>query len=385
MKAIIGKSTKDILLEHSKAKVELYVKYLSKYLNIIKRAGYYSKINLYDLMCGEGIYGDDSEGSPIMALKTIKNHYYANDKSCLDMDVWFNDIGKSDVENGKKKIDRVAEYCGKIFKPNNVNIIYTNKDFISELFPVVVDKIKNLNNEKFLLFLDPYGYKDITPKIIKKILINKAVELLLFVPITPMYRFANKSLKEEDFKGGESLKVILNTLLNGENKIFMNEMDFINTLKTKYREFLNHEFFVDTFTIERNRSNTYALFFFTPHNKGFETMLETKWELDEKNGRGFKINNGQIGLFENIKYSDYPDELKKYIMKEKVNNIDLYIFGLHRGYLPVHTNKVLREWQQNNNKFLVEEGDKPARKNSFYISSDYYSGKKRKIVSFRFD
>ena len=385
MKKNYGKSTKDILLEHSKAKVELYAKYLSKYLNIIKRAGYYNKIHLYDLMCGEGIYADNSKGSPIIALETIRNHYNFNNNSCLDMDIWFNDLGKSDVEKGRNKIDRVKEKCKNIFKPPNINIKYSNQDFITEILPVIEKNIKNPKKEKFLLFLDPYGYKDITPQRLNRILTNNAVELLLFVPITPMYRFANKSLKEEDFKGGESLKAILITLLNGEEKIFKNENDFIETLKEKYRSYLKHSFFVDTFTIERNKSNTYALFFFTPHHKGFETMLKTKWELDEKRGRGFKIDTGQFELFENVEHFDYSDKLKSYIKNQNVTNKDLYIFGLNNGFLPTHSIEILRDWQNRNKRFKVLENGNPVRKGAFYISSDYYSGKKKKLVSFIFE
>lgn len=378
------RSTKNVLLEHSRVKVELYTKYLSKYLNILKRAGFVEKIHLYDLMCGEGLYEDKSKGSPIMALETIKDHYFSNNKSCLDIEVWFNDIGKSDVEKGKTKIERVASECAKIYTPNNVNVTYTEKDCVKDLFPVIEKRISNSKNEKFLLFLDPYGYKDVTPEKLSKILSNKSVELLLFVPITPMYRFANKSLKEGEFKGGESLKGILKTLLAGEDKTFKNELDFINTLKSKYRSYLGNNFFVDTFTMQRDKVNTYALFFFTPHYKGFETMLKTKWELDENNGTGFKIdtNSGQASLFDEVIYSDYPELLKSFLKKDKRNNKDIFIFGLLNGYLPSHTNKVLKEWQKSNPNFKVKEDGKDARKGSFYIGSDYYSGKIKRLVEF---
>lgn len=381
-----GKSTKDILLEHSSVKVDLYIKYLSRYLNIIQRAGF-KKIHLYDLMCGEGVYADKGKGSPVMALETIKQHFFSNKQNCADMEVWFNDFGSSDVEKGKTKIERVKSACRNIYTPKNVDVIYTNFDFVSEIYPKLLDKIKKLKNEKLLLFLDPYGYKDITPNHIKNILSN-SVELILFVPITPMYRFANKSLKSSDFKGGESLKSILEALLNGEEKKFENEIDFIQTLKDKYRDFLNKDFFVDTFTIQRDKSNTYALFFFTPHVKGFEAMLETKWHLDESNGTGFKIKDkDQILLFadENIYYSNYPEKLKKHLILNKGNttNRELYIFGLKNGYLPKHTNFILKDWKKN--KLLSVTDNNGNKINSgFYNSYDYYNAKKPNVVYFTF-
>ncbi len=386
------KSTKDILLEHSKAKVDLYVKYLSKYLNIIKRAGFYNKINLYDLMCGEGIYADKSEGSPIRALKTIRKHFDSNNSSCLDMEIWFNDFGESDVEAGKDKISRVEKACGKMFKPDNVEITYTNENFVDEILPKIKERLskskkEKSKKEKFLIFLDPYGYKDITPERIKDIvLINKkAVELLLFVPISFMYRFAEKSLKEEeDFKAGESLKSMLETLLDGEEKKFKNKTDFLETLKNKYRTYLNNNFFVDTFTIERDQSNIYALFFFTPHAKGFETMLQTKWEMDEENGKGFHLIKNQGYLFPDTQLSSYPTKLKEYIINKNANNRDLYLFGLNNGYLPKHTNEILKEWQNDPSFKVLDENGKEARKNSFYINYKHYSEKDKKIVTFKF-
>jgi hypothetical protein len=45
------------LLEHSEAKVKLYGTYLAKYLNILARSRYVEKVFLFDLLCGEGIFG----------------------------------------------------------------------------------------------------------------------------------------------------------------------------------------------------------------------------------------------------------------------------------------------------------------------------------------
>lgn len=378
-------STKNILLEHSKVKVDLYSKYLAKYLNILKRANFCEKIFLYDLMCGEGIYSDKSEGSPIVALKTIKEHYFSNNRSCIEMDVKFNDNALSDVEKGRYKIDRVEEFSQNIFKPDNVLVSYTKLDFVSDIYDKLITRIKSLKrNERMLLFLDPHGYKDIKPNHIKEILCNDSIELILFVPITPMYRFANKSIKDDEFSGGESLKQILKTLLKDEDLVFTKESAFIDTLKNRYRSFLSNKYFVDTFTLQRDKSNTYALFFFTPHYKGFETMLKTKWELDDSSGRGFKIRDkNQLDFFnDDVEYSTYPKLLEDYIKigNGKINNKDLYLFGLQNGFLPSHTKKVFDEWRTTKPKFKVLDNGKPAR--AFYLGSDYYSGKKENLVNF---
>ena len=73
-------NSKTNLLPHSEAKVDLYQTYLSIYLNILSRTSSVQKILLFDLLCGEGKYENDGEGSPLAALRTIKNHYFANGK-----------------------------------------------------------------------------------------------------------------------------------------------------------------------------------------------------------------------------------------------------------------------------------------------------------------
>src|SRR5215216_904842 len=119
------------LLEHSEAKLKLYDEYLAKYLNILARNQYVDRIFLFDLMCGEGILIGNAKGSPIMALETIKDHYYSNNRTCPEITVWFNDIGLSEIEDGVLKIDRVKRYAAKVQLPQNVKIDYFQEDFES--------------------------------------------------------------------------------------------------------------------------------------------------------------------------------------------------------------------------------------------------------------
>jgi three-Cys-motif partner protein len=97
---------KTSLLEHSEAKVNLYGRYLSVYLNVLHRAQFVKRIFIFDLFCGEGIYKNEAKGSPIIALDCIRNHYDANQNSCPNMTVWFNDNGISDIEEYLRQLCR---------------------------------------------------------------------------------------------------------------------------------------------------------------------------------------------------------------------------------------------------------------------------------------
>jgi three-Cys-motif partner protein len=376
-----------IMLDHSKAKVELYSTYLSVYLNILSRVSFVNKIHLFDLMCGEGIYADNSKGSPVQGMETIKNHYYSNNKSCPNMEIWFNDKDKSEIEKDKNKIERVQEACAKVYKPNNVNIKYTNSDYltIQPQIKIELEKLKKLKgNEKALLFVDPYGYKEVKPSHMRDFLECGHSEVILFLPISHMYRFANKSLTE-DFPGGEPLEKFLLELFGDNKPEYSCVKTFINVIKSSFRERLKDlKIYVDTFTIERDSSNTYCLFFFTSHVKGFEVMLDTKWKLDEQEGNGFRIEKSG-NLFDTSITFDYPDKLEDYIKQnKKVTNANLFLFGLENGFLPKHTGTVLKMWQAEKPSFKVTlENGGTARKGSFKINSKTLVGKEH-LMNFSF-
>ena len=65
------RNAKKIVLPHSKAKLDLFRSYLEKYLPILTLAKTITKINLYDVFCGNGIYDDGNIGSPLIAVEII--------------------------------------------------------------------------------------------------------------------------------------------------------------------------------------------------------------------------------------------------------------------------------------------------------------------------
>jgi hypothetical protein len=104
-------------------------------------------------------------------------------------------------------------------------------------------------------------------------------------------------------------------------------------------------------------------------------MLETKWKLDEENGRGYKmaVDKNQASMFEVVEVSNYNELLYNFIKSsQSVTNFQLLDFGLEQGYLPKHTKTVLDSLKKEN-KIKVTSGDnQPAL--SWYIDND-----KRKV------
>ena len=70
----------------------------------------------------------------------------------------------------------------------------TQEDAISVLENIATQKLGD--HEKRFLFVDPFGYKDISIANILRLLNGGKTELLLFQPCSFMHRFAEKSTPE---------------------------------------------------------------------------------------------------------------------------------------------------------------------------------------------
>ncbi len=334
-------SVKTDMLKHSQAKVELYSTYLATFLSIMRHVSHIELIYLFDLFAGEGQYEDGSFGSPITACNVIKDHYFSNNKSCPNMMVWFNDRDMSEIEPEVAKIDRVRRFAEKIYKPDNVQIKYFQKDY-DDLWPAALEEVDCGEQSKALFFIDPYGYKDIDPDDLKQIMRAGDTEVLIFLPASHMYRFTAKAA-EGAFPGGAPLRGLLCKVFRDEIPHFSSVHDFIRQLSEQFCTYFGQSYNADTFTIERDQSNVYCLMFFTGNELGFQKMLEAKWKLDHSEGTGHRIEKTLL-LFGSMRLNDYPTELLEYVSSaQHRTNHELYIFGLKSGFLPKHTNSALKD------------------------------------------
>lgn len=326
---------------HSKAKVELYRKYLAVYLNILSRVEWVKKIFIFDLFAGEGIYPSGQKGSPIVALEAIKNHCYSNNKKIKDIEIWLNDKEESEIDRGFSKISRVKDLAKAIELPENVNVVYSQQDAKERLDQAIAAFSKERNSVA-LFFIDPFGYKDIAPEDINRVMELRNTELLLFLPVSFMYRFAQKSMAE-DFPGSEPLRSFLNEVFVEGVPKFGTTNEFLKALKKQFVHFLSGlEVYVDAFVLD-GRKNTFALFFFTRSKTGFARMVDTKWKLDPDFGEGYKPDQSP-SFFGAYELSNFPQMLYDYLDQGKRRtNEELLLFGLINGFKPTHVNQAIKE------------------------------------------
>ena len=357
------------LLEHSEVKVRLLGEYLKRYLNIISNDGYTEKITIYDLFCGEGIYENQGEGSPLVILRSVKDIHFINVaklNKILPIDCYFNDIDREKVEKVKQAVKDKSLYYPEFGK-----IKYSSNDYKEEIKGLATT-LPQSKKQKTFVFIDPYGYKNIKPRDIQSLLSKGNVEVLMFLPTQFMYRF--------DANGTpEALKDFVEELVEYKSWTDPDSArKYIDQLKEAFRNYFGPKFFVDTFTIQKDPKTVFCLFFFCSHIKGFEKMLEAKWEIDTEQGKGWNYTNTG-SLFEQFKTNPLEEKLKTFLKGHKRYNGEIYEFVLKCGFLPTHSNEIFFNWQ--NNGTLIVENDKgeKARKSSFYIAYKYYRDDNKKV------
>lgn len=374
----MNKSEKDdakqLMLEHSKAKVNLFKRYLSIYLNILNRVDFINHIRLYDLFAGEGIYSYGGKGSAVSVAETIRDHYYSENKKITDITFTINEPGISEIEPGVKKLERIKKEIATISLPGNLNLAYHDEKYEIIISEVIQDVSNLESNERALLFIDPWGYKEVDFNDLKVITANKKAEVILFLPIYFMYRFTEKSLSPTDFPGGRSLENILKQIFDNEKPNTENQELFIKSIKKAFQK-KEYSQYVDTFVIERAAGQLFSLFFFTDNQTGMRAMLESKWKEDEERGHGFRINANQGSLFKGISASNFPYLLEEFLrLHKKVSNEELYEFILQRSHLPKHANEVLKSLKKRNIIEVNSLDGLPAKGN--------YLGDKKRLVEF---
>lgn len=357
------------LLSHSEAKVKLLGEYLKRYLSIISNDGYTQRIKIYDLFCGEGLYANGGEGSPLVILNEVKNVYFTNQarsKKTPSIDCRFNDIEPTKTQKvGIAIKDKSLHYdfLGEIE--------YSNNDYQLEL-EALYKVLPNLKNQKAFIFIDPYEYKHIKANQIKKLMTNGNAEVLLWLPTQQMYRFSKNGTPEalHDF--------IMELTKYKEWKRNDSVWSFVTQLKEGFQNYLGSDFFVDSFSIEKDANTVYCLYFFTSHIKGFEKMLEAKWKIDTENGKGWEYSGNSLSLFPDDKTNELEDKLKIYLQTKRYNG-EVYEFTLRQGFLPKHTNQIFEIWQKKGTFEVYLMENKQARKKAFYISYEYYKEEYQKV------
>lgn len=380
------KDAKKIVLPHSKAKLDLYKSYLEKYFTILGLAKGITKINLYDIFCGIGLYEDGNIGSPLIAVECVKKnnelfekHNWQKKPIVLNI----NDGSKEKAENIKTLLSNESII--------NCKIQFYNHD-ADKMLDIVINDVNNFpRTERSLIFIDPYGYSNIDKNRIIGLLKNGCSEVLLFLPVMQMYRFSGIALTDFERKCYEDLRKFIFDFFPEGHKIrdekATNVFEFIAFIKEALS--FNNAYYTSSHYIERDKGNYYAVFFITSNIYGLERMLQVKWVKDAFFGQGYRKESAQKSLFEteekeevmNINLDSLSNDIKEYLQNGSYKtNLELYEFILKMEFLPKYANKILKSWQKENPFVYDSKTNKLILKpRSFYLTYKEYKTKSPKV------
>lgn len=362
----LKESQKD-MMEHSAKKVELLRHYLNAYLAVVGHDSFTERVRCYDLFCGEGIYPNGGEGSPITFIKSLR----AFSLKCPEKNFTFhfNDQDANKVQN----VHACMDLLGK--GPPALTITSSILHF-KEVMEATKKQLAALGREKAFIFIDPYGYKEIRPGAIKELMAGGNTEVLLFLPTQHMFRFSQKGTPV-------ALSDFLEELRYGRGfPAGMGVTDYLDYIKDGFR-LLMPDCYVDSFTIRKDAQTAFCLFFFTSHIYGAEKMLETKWKLDNDQGKGWSYQDEGIagGLFDLPQTNPLEKLIEASLASGAKTNEALYESTIHAGFLPTHTTQILTSMQKQGRIHVIPEN---TRKGAFFLN--YQACKapdlsKRKIIT----
>lgn len=257
--------------QHTKAKHLILEQYLKGWFPIIGK--HEKRIVYLDGFAGPGIYTNDEEGSPIIAIKTAINNTQL--KRIPDIRFLFIDKDQKRIETLEKTLKiKFSTY------PDNIHVKTLHANFSDELNSIL-DEIEedNSNLAPTFAFLDPFGYDDFSIDLIKRVLSYRKCEVLITFVTGSIRRFLDPSHEKAlDALYGTSKWRDAREIIDSRKKLdFLLEL-YIKQLKQKAG--VKH---VKIFEMIRQDNNvTYHLVFCTNHWKGIEVMQNAMLKVDPR-------------------------------------------------------------------------------------------------------
>lgn len=350
----------------TRIKLEVFKQYIRKWLPVFmtdSESGYgrsLERINIYDFFSGPGFDSDGNPGSPVIIQDEVKGYCDANNaiKSQAPVRMVFNDINISHIEQLKRAISDNS--CRK----KCCAFEYSNRPF-SEAVTSYIKEMKH-PKEVNLVLMDQFGVKEVTPEVVNQLLAAGTTDILFFISTASIRRFS----EIPEFK--KAFPVVGNEIKEVEYSVIHRFVcdRFRSALTVKNA-------MIAPFSIKKG-SHIYGVVFATTHELGMEKFLDVCWRIDPVTGEAnYNIDNeptwhGQQSLFaeDNVTTKDtvFETELLAFICKHRPTNLDVYRFGLEKGFHSVKCNAALKVLQSASKieTEALSAVDK-VRKGSFYL------------------
>jgi len=241
------------------------------------------RILFIDGFCGPGEYAAGEPGSPIIALRALREHAAA---SKISAEVWF-----YFVDNDERRIRHLRGLVEEAWpaRPVNVRVEYAVGRF-DETITTVLDDVASVGKQLAPTFLmvDPFGISDTPMSVIERFLRNDKCE----VYISFMWEYVNR------FKGTPEFEPHLDAMFGA-----LEWRDGIDIAETEARKAFLFDLykrqlrkagakFVLHFELYQGERLKYAIFFGSKSAKACDKMKQAIWKVDPFGGFAFRGARG---------------------------------------------------------------------------------------------
>lgn len=341
----MGNPKKTDMEQHTRQKVAIYDAYLKRYLKIVSKS--YSQVNLYDPCAGKGMYGDCA-GSAVTACNNIRSHgTYAPTNG---FHLYLNEPDEENRTN-------LSEVCSYPF----VECI-DNQD--ANRFITMCCHQEHSGHK--LWFIDPYGYTQVGKASITNIMDQSSSEVLLFIPLTFIYRFLNGDLENDN-----KLKPVAHflkdySIAHAEAQSCSSPPEFADLISRKMQKLYGYSWHA---TMQEG-GNCYSLVFISKHHYGLEKFLEARDSILKDK------TNTQLSF---IPVGEEKDFLALISRHTPLDNCKIYILGLKNGYTPSGARTHLESLEKRKLILVQQLKEGTRRKGSFFLGKKYFENSDYRI------
>jgi three-Cys-motif partner protein len=277
---------------HTAKKHEILRRYFQAWLPIM--AKWNGRIVYIDGFSGPGRYKSGEDGSPVIVLKTARDH------SCplqAELVCLFIEENKARYEY---LIEVLKEIAGTL--PKNIKYLVFHGEFNEQLidvFRLIEDQRKKV--APTLVFIDPFGFSHTPFHAIQKILSSEKCEVLINFMYEEVNRFLSVPAHASDYDelfGTPDWRNVLTISGPQERRRAIHNI-YLGQLRKSAKHVRSFEM------LNSGNTTDYFLFFATNNLKGLEKMKEAMWQADDTGSFTFSDYTDSRGLMS--LFSKKPD------------------------------------------------------------------------------
>jgi three-Cys-motif partner protein len=332
-------------LEQSQIKSLIVEKYFGAWSRIMLANPEIKKLGYIDLYSGPGIYEDGTESTPIKILKSC----IANPNLHNKIITIFND---ADKETSQK----LAQCINSL---DNIGVL-DNKPIVNNLAvdDNITDEFERINMVPCFSFIDPFGYKGLSQRLIKALVKDWGCDCIFFFNFNRINAaITNPKVKAlVDGIFGEDVANILRDNVKNISPVDREAMvieQISSVLSNTGKNFVLPFKFVSA----KRAATSHYLIFLSKHALGYEIMKDIMWRSSSEHNEGIgsfsyiPTRNAQLQLLFNLSspIEELGDNLLKRFAGRTITVQKIYEFhNIGTPFVKANYKEVLRRLEDDN-------------------------------------